>query len=126
MINIGKHSLSFAYFDSESRPEDNQQSEMDKTMVMDTNEYRSMVEKNDPTPTAAAPPAPAPVNAKKKKSVRGYITYLAGRVKARWRLSTKSRKLANMPLLISWSRAGQSAKSPLPLAGPVMVIFSAM
>jgi pSer/pThr/pTyr-binding forkhead associated (FHA) protein len=43
VINIGKHSLSFAYFDSESRPEDNQQSEMDKTMVMDTNEYRSMV-----------------------------------------------------------------------------------
>jgi len=73
VINIGKHSLSFAYFDSESRSEDNQQSEMDKTMVMDTNEYRSMLEKNDPTPTATAPPAPAPVNAKKKKSVRGYI-----------------------------------------------------
>ena len=78
VINIGKHSLTFAYFDSESRPEDKQQSEMDKTMVMDTNEYRSMLEKNDPTPTATAPPAPAPVNAKKKKSVRGYITYLAG------------------------------------------------
>ena len=78
VINIGKHSLSFAYFDSESRPEDNQQSEMDKTMVMDTNEYRSMVEKNDPIPAATVPPEPAPANAKKKKSVRGYITYLAG------------------------------------------------
>ncbi len=78
VINIGKHSLTFAYFDSESRPEDKQQSEMDKTMVMDTNEYRSMVEKKDPKPTAAAPPEPAPANDKKKKSVRGYITYLAG------------------------------------------------
>jgi pSer/pThr/pTyr-binding forkhead associated (FHA) protein len=78
VINIGKHSLTFAYFDSESRPEDKQQSEMDKTMVMDTNEYRSMLEKKDPKPTAAAPPEPAPANAKKKKSVRGYITYLAG------------------------------------------------
>jgi hypothetical protein len=47
-------------------------------MVMDTNEYRSMLEKKDPKPTAAAPPEPAPANAKKKKSVRGYITYLAG------------------------------------------------
>jgi pSer/pThr/pTyr-binding forkhead associated (FHA) protein len=78
VINIGKHSLTFAYFDSESRPEDKQQSEMDKTMVMDTNEYRSMVEKKDPKPTAAAPPEPAPANDKKKKSVRGYITYLVG------------------------------------------------
>ncbi len=78
VINIGKHSLTFAYFDSESRPEDKQQSEMDKTMVMDTNEYRSMVEKKDPKPTAAAPPEPAPANDKKKKSVRWYITYLVG------------------------------------------------
>jgi pSer/pThr/pTyr-binding forkhead associated (FHA) protein len=78
VINIGKHSLTFAYFDSESRPEDKQQSEMDKTMVMDTNEYRSMLDKKDPKPTAAAPPEPAPANAKKKRSVRGYITYLAG------------------------------------------------
>jgi pSer/pThr/pTyr-binding forkhead associated (FHA) protein len=78
VINIGKHSLTFAYFDSESRPEDKQQSEMDKTMVMDTNEYRSMVEKKDPKPTAAAPPEPALANDKKKKSVRGYITYLVG------------------------------------------------
>lgn len=78
VINIGKHSLTFAYFDSESRPEDKQQSEMDKTMVMDTNEYRSMMEKKDPKPTAATPPEPAPANEKKKKSVRGYITYLVG------------------------------------------------
>ncbi len=80
VINIGKHSLAFAYFDSESRPGDKQQSEMDKTMVMDTNEYRTMVKKNDPRPAEAVQPQPAPDpdNDGKKKSVRGYITYIVG------------------------------------------------
>ena len=81
VINIGKHSLTFTYFDSESRPEDKRPSEMDKTMVMDTNEYRSMVEKNDAKPKESATPEPAPLppeNSHKKKSVRGYITFLAG------------------------------------------------
>ena len=81
-INIGKHSLTFAYFDSESRPEDNQKSEMENTMVMDTNEYRSMVGKNDAQLTMTVSPEPAPEPApaknKKKKSVRGYITYIVG------------------------------------------------
>ena len=82
VINIGKHSLTFAYLDSESRPEDKQKSEMEQTMVMDTNEYRSMVEKNDPKLTMTVSPETAaelvPLNNKKKKSVRGYITYIAG------------------------------------------------
>jgi len=76
-INIGKHSLIFAYFDSETKPEDTH-SEMDKTMVMDTNEYRSMVERSEPKPAAAAEPAGTATADKKKKRVRGYITYLAG------------------------------------------------
>jgi pSer/pThr/pTyr-binding forkhead associated (FHA) protein len=106
-INIGKHALTFSYFDSEIRPED-EQSEMDKTMVMDTNEYRSMIDSNEPKPVTAAEPvaaepvaaepvaaapaepkkkrirvtatepiAAAPVETKKKRA-RGYITYLAG------------------------------------------------
>ena len=80
VINIGKHSLIFTYFDSESRPENKQQSEMDKTMVMDTNEYRTMAKKNDATPAEAVQPEPVPdqSNDSKKKSVRGYITYLVG------------------------------------------------
>jgi pSer/pThr/pTyr-binding forkhead associated (FHA) protein len=80
VINIGKHSLTFVYFDSESRPEDKEKSEMEKTMVMDTTEYRTMVEKNDPklTMTVSPEPAPAPVKEKKKKSPRGYITYIVG------------------------------------------------
>jgi pSer/pThr/pTyr-binding forkhead associated (FHA) protein len=98
VINIGKHSLTFAYFDSESLPQDKQTGEMEKTMIIDTNEYRSMVKKNDVKPAAEVPPEPAPephseaspepaaeptpesvsVKNKKKKKVRGYLTYLAG------------------------------------------------
>lgn len=79
VINIGKHSLTFTYFDSESRPEDIHHSEMDKTMVMDTNEYRTMVKKNDSEPAEAVEePAPDQGNDDKKKSIRGYITYLVG------------------------------------------------
>ena len=80
VINIGKHSLTFVYFDGEFRPEDKEKSEMEKTMVMDTTEYRTMVGKNDPklTMTVSPEPAPAAVKEKKKKHVRGYITYIAG------------------------------------------------
>ena len=85
VIYIGKHSLTFAYFESEVRPEDKEQSEMEKTMVIDTNEYRSMVNPNDPQenqkdiqPKTVAQPKPEPAENGKKKPVRGYITYLTG------------------------------------------------
>jgi pSer/pThr/pTyr-binding forkhead associated (FHA) protein len=76
-INIGKHSLTFSYFDSEIKPE-NTRSEMDKTMVMDTNEYRSMMERSEPKPAVAEKPVEAEVADNTKKRVRGYITYLIG------------------------------------------------
>ena len=80
VVNVGKHSLTFAYFDSEFRPESKYQSEIDKTMVMDTNEYRTMAKRNDSPPAESVPvePVPDPNNDNKKKSVRGYITYLVG------------------------------------------------
>jgi pSer/pThr/pTyr-binding forkhead associated (FHA) protein len=78
VIYIGKHSLTFAYFESEARPEDTEQADMEKTMVMDTNEFRSMVHQNDPQPQTAAEPKSKPVEQNKQKPVRGYITYLAG------------------------------------------------
>ena len=78
VIYIGKHSLTFAYFESEIRPEDKEQSEMEKTMVMDTSEYRTMTSPSTPQPTAAAQPKSKPAENSKKKPVRGYITYLAG------------------------------------------------
>ena len=104
-INIGKHSLAFSYFDSEKQPQD-EQSQMDKTMVIDTNEYRSMIEESEPKPPADTEPVAAvpaetemktePVTAipaetkkrtepvaatpaeTKKKRIRGYITYITG------------------------------------------------
>ena len=78
VINIGKHSLTFEYFESEMRPEEKEQSQIEKTMVMDTNEYRSMVNQNDTQLTTETESKPAPVNNSKKKPVRGYLTYLAG------------------------------------------------
>lgn len=76
-INIGKHALIFSYFESEVKPEDTR-SEMDKTMVMDTNEYRSMIEKSEPKSVVAAEPPETEIVDNKKKKVRGYLTYLAG------------------------------------------------
>ena len=60
IINIGKHSLIFAYFESESLPADKQASEMENTMIIDTNKYESMAQKKDSEPAAAAPPKPEP------------------------------------------------------------------
>lgn len=103
MINIGKHSLAFSYFDSEKQLKD-EPSEIDKTMVIDTNEYRAMIEEGDPKPLADTEPAvPAEAGKKatpiaavpdetrkktapiaavpdetKKKPIRGYITYITG------------------------------------------------
>ena len=87
IINIGKHSLIFAYFESESLPVDKQASEVENTMIIDTNEYRSMLGKNGFEQTMEVPPESAPVpaspeapakNNNKKRKVRGYLSYLAG------------------------------------------------
>ncbi len=45
VINIGKHSLVFCYGENEEVPA-NAAEEIERTMVMDTSQYRSMVEKN--------------------------------------------------------------------------------
>jgi len=56
MINIGKHSLAFSYFDSETQPKE-KESQLDKTMVIDTNEYRSMIEGEESKPEPDTAPA---------------------------------------------------------------------
>lgn len=70
IINIGKHSLVFGYSENEALPE-NETDEIDKTMIMDTSQYRSMVSKSN---EKAAPP---PVDAKKRDSI-GIIKFLKG------------------------------------------------
>ena len=47
VINIGKHSLTFCYTDGEDMPDDGSD-DIEKTMVMDTSQYRSMLEKSKP------------------------------------------------------------------------------
>ena len=102
VINIGKHALVFAYTDEEALPH-TQPSEMDKTMVMDTNDYRSMMQKSKPTKT--------PEPAKPKKHKRGYLNYLnggEGHVRLRSKL-TQIGKDASSDILIKGLTIGKTA-----------------
>jgi pSer/pThr/pTyr-binding forkhead associated (FHA) protein len=49
VITIGKHTLTFSYSAGESQP-DKSGGALDQTMVMDTNQQRSLLEKNAPPP----------------------------------------------------------------------------
>ena len=102
VISIGKHALEFGYADEESLP-DAHPSEMDKTMVMDTNDYRSMMQKSKPTET------PEPVKPKKRK--RGYLNYLnggEGHVRLRSK-QTKIGKNASSDILLKGLTIGKVA-----------------
>lgn len=74
IISIGKHSLIFAY-DQEESHGDEKKAKIDKTMVMDTSDYRSMMEKSKPS---AAPQPASPQPAKLEQRQRGYLNYLTG------------------------------------------------
>jgi FHA domain len=69
VINIGKHHLLFSYQDGESQAE-SQVPEMERTMVMDTSQYRTLVKKSSPTP--------APPPARPKTNAVGVLIYMAG------------------------------------------------
>ena len=68
-INIGKHSLTFGYSEDEESP-DGGTDAIEKTMVMDTSQYRSMVNKNQ----AKAKP---PVSGKRIETI-GILSFLDG------------------------------------------------
>ncbi|MGD9302351.1 MAG: FHA domain-containing protein [Desulfobacterales bacterium] len=70
VINIGKHSLVFGYSEEEEVPE-NESDEIEQTMVMDTSQYRSMVNKSKPK--AVTPP-----DSIKKASTIGILSFLEG------------------------------------------------
>jgi pSer/pThr/pTyr-binding forkhead associated (FHA) protein len=69
VINIGKHTLVFAFQNGEARPED-AAGQADQTIVMDTNQYRDMAANKSNTPSPAPP-------AEKSQAV-GVLSYLAG------------------------------------------------
>ena len=73
IITIGKHTLVFAYTDDEQHP-DAEGPGMEKTMVMDTDRYRDMLDQAMKAP-GDAPAAQAP---KKEKEQVGMLSYLAG------------------------------------------------
>jgi len=68
IITIGKHKIVFSLAEGEAAPA--AQETMEKTMVLDTNEYRAMVGKTSPTLTAAS-------EQKEKESV-AVLSYLKG------------------------------------------------
>lgn len=70
VITIGKHNIIFTYGDEEKKPDSNSSpSNMDQTMVMDTDSYRDMLSKSAPgmVPSHAA-----------KKEPTVVLSYLAG------------------------------------------------
>ena len=78
VITIGKHSIVFAYKDGETRPETaSPQENMDQTMVMDTNSYKSMMAKSSPN---AASPDIAKTQIKEPIGILSYVSGGQGEV----------------------------------------------
>ena len=73
VVTIGKHNLVFALEQGEQAPGEHEAGGMDnKTMVLDTNDYRAMMNKNAPGGAPAAAPA-AP-----KQEPAGVLSFLKG------------------------------------------------
>lgn len=91
IITIGKHSLVFAYKSDESVPEapvagfnntDDHDADLDKTMVMDTEKYRSMLSKTLSKDGAAKentePLMKKTSSGTKKVKLKGFLSFLTG------------------------------------------------
>jgi len=70
IISIGKHSLVFSYSEDEELPDEDSDA-IDKTMVMDTSQYRSMVNKSKPK-------VEEPLKSQKRKDTIGILAFLNG------------------------------------------------
>jgi len=83
IISIGKHSLAFCYSDDEELPE-NESDMIEKTMAMDTIQYRSLLNKNQPAvkSKAANEKEPDTVRLPKKEAkgaeTVGILIFLSG------------------------------------------------
>lgn len=87
VINIGKHSLVFEYCEGEQIPDDDSD-KIEKTMVMDTSQYRSMVEKSQPD-------VPKPLIRNNRDNIAGGLTFLTGGGKVK--LTDKITKIGKHP-----------------------------
>jgi pSer/pThr/pTyr-binding forkhead associated (FHA) protein len=70
VINIGKHSLVFEYCEGEQIPDDDSD-KIEKTMVMDTSQYRSMVKRSQPD-------IPKPLIRNNRADIAGGLSFLTG------------------------------------------------
>jgi len=70
VINIGKHSLVFEYGEGEQIPDDDSD-KIEKTMVMETSQYRSMVERSQPDEAT-------PLIRNNGEDIGGGLTFLTG------------------------------------------------
>ncbi len=70
VINIGKHSLVFSYSDDEVMPDD-ESDEMEKTMVIDTSQYRNMIKKSKSEDSKS-------LHRNNRRGSGGVLTYLNG------------------------------------------------
>jgi len=70
VISIGKHQLVFEYAEAEPVPDDDSD-KIEKTMVMDTSQYRTMMEKSKPD-------IPRPFSMNPGNGVSGELVFLSG------------------------------------------------
>jgi len=103
VINIGKHSLVFSYSEEEEIPDDAPE-EMEKTMIMETSQYRSMMKKSEPS-------VPKPLKRTIKKKIIGVLTFLSGgsgKIKLTGKL-TKIGKHSSSDIVVKGLTIGQTA-----------------
>jgi pSer/pThr/pTyr-binding forkhead associated (FHA) protein len=73
VVTIGKHTIVFEYKEGEERPETaSPQENMDQTMVMDTNTYKSMLAKSSPNATLSD------ATKTQTKEPLGVLSYVSG------------------------------------------------
>jgi pSer/pThr/pTyr-binding forkhead associated (FHA) protein len=72
VISIGKHSLTFCYSEDEDAPDDGSEN-IEKTMVMDTSQYRSMLNKNKTDSGLKKPESEKALNKKGKPEAAGPV-----------------------------------------------------
>ncbi|MBU1183067.1 MAG: FHA domain-containing protein [Proteobacteria bacterium] len=106
VITVGKHSIVFAYKDGEARPETaNPEEDMDQTMVMKTNSYKSMLAKSPPSATS---PDIAKTQAKEPIGVLSYVAGGQGEVEISKKLFKIGKASAN-DIVVSGFLVGQVA-----------------
>jgi pSer/pThr/pTyr-binding forkhead associated (FHA) protein len=103
VISIGKHSLTFCYSEGEKMPDD-ASDEFEKTMAMDTSQYRSMMNKSKPKISRHL------AGSGENRTV-GLLAYLAGG-NGEIKLSAKITKIGKHPtsdIIVKGLTVGQTA-----------------